>query len=302
MDGDLENLKKAMEGFGTDEDTLIKIIANRTTSQRLKIKEEWKKKYGTDLIEELKKELHGKFEEAIVALFSDPIDYDCDSLRSAMSGLGTNEDTLIEIISSRPQEVLKQIKERYQQKFNRDLIEDIKKDTHGTLQNVLTTILQCKRSTNKSPNSKEISKYAQEIYDAGEAKIGHDSSIFNKYLTTLSPIELICLNQEYNFIAKHTILDAIDKEFVGNSKKAFRALVYATLLPSEYFATRVNEAVKGIGTKDHLLMRVIITRDEIDMPQIKECYKKLYGKSMIEAIKDDISGNYRKLMLELCHH
>ena len=302
MDGDLENLKKAMEGFGTDEDTLIKIIANRTTSQRLKIKEEWKKKYGTDLIEELKKELHGKFEEAIVALFSDPIDYDCDSLRSAMSGLGTNEDTLIEIISSRPQEVLKQIKERYQQKFNRDLIEDIKKDTHGTLQNVLTNLLQCKRSTNKSPNSKEISKYAQEIYDAGEAKIGHDSSIFNKYLTTLSPIELICLNQEYNFIAKHTILDAIDKEFVGNSKKAFRALVYATLLPSEYFATRVNEAIKGIGTKDHLLMRVIITRDEIDMPQIKECYKKLYGKSMIEAIKDDISGNYRKLMLELCHH
>ena len=302
MDGDLENLKKAMEGFGTDEDTLIKIIANRTTSQRLKIKEEWKKKYGTDLIEELKKELHGKFEEAIVALFSDPIDYDCDSLRSAMSGLGTNEDTLIEIISSRPQEVLKKIKERYQQKFNRDLIEDIKKDTHGTLQNVLTNLLQCKRSTNKSPNSKEISKYAQEIYDAGEAKIGHDSSIFNKYLTTLSPIELICLNQEYNFIAKHTILDAIDKEFVGNSKKAFRALVYATLLPSEYFATRVNEAVKGIGTKDHLLMRVLITRDEIDMPQIKECYKKLYGKSMIEAIKDDISGNYRKLMLELCHH
>ena len=73
-------------------------------------------------------------------------------------------------------------------------------------------------------------------------------------------------------------------------------------MPSEYFATRVNEAIKGIGTKDHLLMRVLITRDEIDMPQIKECYKKLYGKNMLEAIKDDISGNYRKLMLELCHH
>ena len=49
-------------------------------------------------------------------------------------------------------------------------------------------------------------------------------------------------------------------------------------------------------------MRVLITRDEIDMPQIKECYKKLYGSSMIEDIKKDISGQYRKLMLELCHH
>ena len=73
-------------------------------------------------------------------------------------------------------------------------------------------------------------------------------------------------------------------------------------MPSEYFATRVHDAIKGIGTKDHLLMRVIITRDEIDMPQIKECYQKLYGVSMIEAITKDISGNYRKLMLELCHH
>ena len=81
-----------------------------------------------------------------------------------------------------------------------------------------------------------------------------------------------------------------------------KAIVSAALTPSEYFASRVHDAIKGIGTKDHLLMRIIITRDEIDMPQIKECYEKLYGVSMIKAIMNDISGNYRKLMLELCHH
>ena len=145
-------------------------------------------------------------------------------------------------------------------------------------------------------------KIAEEIYNSGEGQFWRDASVFTKYLTQLSPKELICLNQEYNYIAKHTILQAIDKEFIGDSKKAFRAIVYANLLPSEYFATRVHDAIKGIGTKDHLLMRVLITRDEIDMPQIKECYKKLYGVSMIDAIKNDISGNYRKLMLELCHH
>ena len=31
---DVETLRKAMEGFGTDEATLIKVIANRTNSQR----------------------------------------------------------------------------------------------------------------------------------------------------------------------------------------------------------------------------------------------------------------------------
>ena len=302
MKEDIENLEKAMKGFGTDEDTLIRIVANKTSSERLKIKEEWEKVYGSNLISELKKELHGKMEEAMIALFTDPIEYDCDSLRNAMSGLGTNEDTLIEIITSRSPENLKKIIEKYQQKYNRNLEQDIKKETHGTLQNILISLLKCNRSTNKSPNSGEIAKIAQEIFDAGEGKFGKDSSVFNKYLTTLSPQELICLNQEYNYIAKHTILEAIEKEFIGNSKKAFKATVYATLLPSEYFATRVHDAIKGLGTKDHLLMRVLITRDEIDMPQIKECYKKLYGSSMIEDIKNDISGKYRKLMLELCHH
>ena len=302
MQEDIEALKKAMEGMGTDEDTLIKIIANKSSLDRQKIKEGWKEKYGTELIDVLKKELNGKMEEAIIALFSDPIDYDCDSLRNAMSGLGTNEDTLIEIIASRSPEVLKKIKDRYQQKFDRVLEEDIKKETHGTLQNTLIALLQCTRSTKKSPNSREIEKFAKEIYDAGEGKFWRDSTVFTNYLTTLSPNELVCLNQEYNYIAKHTILEAIEKEFMGNNKKAFKTIVYATLLPSEYFATRVHDAIKGIGTKDHLLIRILITRDEIDMPQIKECYKKLYGASMIEAITNDISGNYRKLMLELCHH
>ena len=100
----------------------------------------------------------------------------------------------------------------------------------------------------------------------------------------------------------HTILDAIDKEFLGDSKKAFRSIVYATLSPAEYFATRVQEAIQGFGTKDELLMRVLITRDEIDLPIIKQYYKQLYGKDMVEAIRSDISGDYQKLMIELCSH
>ena len=43
-------------------------------------------------------------------------------------------------------------------------------------------------------------------------------------------------------------------------------------------------------------------RDEIDMPQIKQYYKQLYGKDMVQAVKSDISGDYQKLMIELCDH
>ena len=299
---DAEDLRKAMKGFGTDEAALIKICANRTNSQRQQIKAAYKATFGRDLISDLKSELHGKFEDAMIALFADPIEYDADQLREAMKGLGTNEDTLIEIIASRPPHILKAVKDRYQQKYQRDLETDVKKETSGTLQHLLIALLQCNRSVNSSPNVARCAEIAQEIHQAGEAKIGTDESVFNKYFCTLSPMELACVAQQYHKLTGHTILQAIDKEFSGDSKKALRTIVYATLSPSEYFATRVNDAIKGWGAKDHLLIRILITRDEIDMPQIKQYYKQLFGKDMVQAVKSDISGDYQKLMIELCDH
>ena len=299
---DAEALRKAMKGFGTDETTLIKICANRTNTQRQQLKQAYKSAFGRDLISDLKSELHGKFEDAMVALFTEPIEYDADQLRAAMKGAGTNEDTLIEIIASRTPQQLMAVKAKYKEKYNRDLETDVKKETSHTLQRLLISLLQGSRSQNRNPNPSQMAAIAQEIYQAGEAKLGTDESVFNKYFCSLSPYELASMAQQYHKITGHTILQAIDKEFKGDSKKALRTIVYATLSPSEYFATRVNEAIKGWGTQDHLLMRILITRDEIDMPQIKQYYKQLYGKDMVQAVKSDISGDYQKLMVELCDH
>ena len=190
-------------------------------------------------------------------LFFEPIEYDADELRDAMKGAGTNEDTLIEIIASRPPNVLRQVKAKYQEKYKRDLEADIKKETHGTLEHLLISLLQCNRSTNPKPDVNRCAQIAQEIYQAGEAKLGTDESVFNKHFCALSPMELACVSQQYHKLTGHTILQAIDKEFSGDSKKALRTIIYATLSPSEYFATRVNDAIKGWGTKDHLLIRIL---------------------------------------------
>ena len=302
MSGDAAALRKAMEGFGTDEDALIKIVANRSNAQRQKIKEEYKTAYGRDLISDLKSELRGKLEDAMVALFTEPIEYDVDSLNRAMKGAGTDEDAVIEIITSRPNWMLKKIKEKFKQKYNKELESAVKSDFHGDLERLLVSILQCKRSENNNPNQSECANLAKELFDAGEKKWGTDSSIFNKIFTGCSPTEIACIAREYHKISGHTILDGIDKEFSGNTKKALRSIVYALISPSEYFATRVQDAIKGFGTNDHLLIRILITRAEIDMPQIKQYYKQLYGNDMVEDIKKDIGGDYKKLMVELCSH
>ena len=74
-------VRKAMKGIGTDEAAIIKIIANRNNAQRQKIKVAYKNAYGRGLIAELKSELHGNFEDACLALFETPIDYDVLELK-----------------------------------------------------------------------------------------------------------------------------------------------------------------------------------------------------------------------------
>ena len=299
---DADDLKKAMKGIGCDKKAIIQIIANRTNAQRQQIKECYKTAYGRDLMVDLKKELSGNLEDAVLALFYTPVEYDVEQLKKAMKGVGTDEGTLIEIIASRPNWLLKQIKEQYKIKYGKELEAVIKKETSGDLQRLLISLLQCNRSENTHVNQSDCEAKAKELFDAGEAKWGTDSEVFNKIFTLSSPMELVGISKAYHKLTGHTILEAINKEFSGHVKELLHSIVYAIISPSEYFATRVEKAIKGWGTNDNLLIRILVTRDEIDMPQIKQYYKQLYGRDMLEAIKGDCSGAYRDLLIELAAH
>ena len=302
IDKDTEALKNAMKGAGTDENAIIKIIANRNNTQRQQLKAYYNKKYNRDLVFDLKSDLSGKFEDAVLALFDDPYIYDAKSLYNAMKGLGTDEDTCIEILCTRPNWYLKNIITAYKNLYGKDLIKEVKSDFSGNLEKILVNLLSCNRSENPQPNQQTIEQYAQQLIKGGIKRLGTDEKLFVEILTKISPQELQLLAQVYEKQAGESLLKSIDKEFSGDLKKTLKTIIYANTCPSEYFASRVHEAVKGAGTKDKLLMRILITRDEVDMPQIKKCYKRLYGKDMVEAVKNDTTGDYKNLLVELCAH
>ena len=296
-----EDLRKAMEGFGTDEEHLILVVTSNKTQERLKIKKAYEEKYKKNLIDDLKSELSGKFEDAMVALFKEPVEYDCECIYNAMKGAGTDENCLIEVIASRPNWLLEKIKKKYSELYKKELVEDIKGDTSGDFQKILEGILRCKRSEVKEINKENCEKIAKELSEAKEEGwvVNDESSAFYNYIMNSSPKELSAIAREYYRLSGKTIIDGIENNFKGDAKDLLKSILYSLVSPSEYFATRIKKAIEGFGTDNKTLIRILITRCEVDMNIIKKYYKQLYNKDMIEDIKNDISGDYQKLMIEL---
>ena len=278
---------------------LINIVAHRSNEQRQYISQEYFRQFKKSLYDDLKSELSGNFEDAVIALFYTPEDYDCYQLRKAMKGLGTNEDTLIEILATRSNERINRIKQRYNEMYQRNLVADVDSDTSGFFREILKKLLEANRPNNPYPDEQECSRNAKELYDAGVQKKGKEQLTYLYILTQKSREELAMISKIYYKWYSKTLFQEIESLFSGDARRVLKAIVYALLSPSEYFAYRIHKAIKGLGTNDTILIRVLVSRDEIDINRIKRYYKQLYQKELYEAVKEDVSGDYRTLLLEL---
>ena len=294
MSDEVDQLEKAIKG--KDESAVTNITLNHTNKERLKLREDYKKKFERDLLTDIEKYMKSDLQVALLALYKDPIEYDADLLYNAMKGIGSDKDVIAEIICFRDFDTMNKIKEKFKEKYKKDLVSEIKSETSGDFQKIVMILLEKERSKNTEPDLEKCKKIAEELYKAGEKKIGTDESVFIKYFTTLSADELALVGKEYHKNYKKNIVHVIESEFGGNDKKLLIKILYGLISPSEYFARKINDSVEGVGTADKQLIRCIVSRCEIDMKLIRRYFKQIYKKDMIERVKEDIGGEYQKLL------
>ena len=290
---DVEDLKQLIEN--ADYSSMTDFITRKTHKERMRLRQIYKQKFDKDLMSDLKSSFAGIYLKIILGLFTDPVEFDIDYIYKCLKE-DTSYNILIEIFASRPDWYLNKIKNLYQRKYNIELEEHIKEGTLDDFKKLLIQILQSERSTNQSPDVDQCKKLAEDLEQEESENLTVDSPIINSIFIKSSPQELVSISKEYNKSTQKLITQTINEHFKGNVKNLLNAILMAKISPSEYYANVIHESIDD----EDIILKVIISRAEIDFTQIKKYYLKLYENNVVNDIKKD-SHEYTNLLVAICN-
>ncbi|KAI9087372.1 hypothetical protein K1719_030692 [Acacia pycnantha] len=295
---DAIQLYRAFKGFGCDTSAVINILAHRDATQRSYIQHEYRAMYSEDLLKRLSSELSGKLENAVLLWMHDPAGRDVVILRQTLV-LEKNHEAATEVICSRTPSQLQYLKQIYHSKFGVFLEHDIERNTSGEHKKILLAYISSPRHEGPEVNREMAANDAKALYKAGEKKLGTDEKTFIEIFSQRSAAQLNAISSYYHDMYGHSLKKAVKKETSGNFGYALLTIAQCAQNPAKYFAKVLHKAMKGLGTNDSALIRVIVTRTEIDMQYIKIEYQKKYKKTLNDAVHSETSGHYRAFLLAL---
>ena len=296
--GDL--LYSALDAKNRDE-AVLNVVENTNLDQRLQICNYFAEKYGKSLYSELKSKLSGYFKSIAIHLFLHPITFVAKNLKKGLKGFSADETVVLEALTSHTQEELRQIEEAFKAETGKDLSKEIEKNFSGPLKKNLLNLLNVPRGENHNPDKAKCEKLAQLLIDVGEPNWAGDENVFKEVFIQSSPEELVLIGRFYLKKSGNNMLDVIDQKVSGKNKTLLREVLFNNIIPQELYAEKVYLAIKGLGTNNTLLNRVLVARNEIDMDDIRDFYQAKYNVSMREDIMGDTSGIYQTLCLVLGH-
>ena len=296
--GDL--LYSALDAKNRDE-AVLNVVENTNLDQRLQICNYFAEKYGKSLYSELKSKLSGYFKSIAIHLFLHPITLVAKNLKKGLKGFSADETVVLEALTSHTQEELRQIEEAFKAETGKDLSKEIEKNFSGSLKKNLLNLLNVPRGENHNPDKAKCEKLAQLLIDVGEPNWAGDENVFKEVFIQSSPEELVLIGRFYLKKSGNNMLDVIDQKVSGKNKTLLREVLFNNIIPQELYAEKVYLAIKGLGTNNTLLNRVLVARNEIDMDDIRDFYQAKYNVSMREDIMGDTSGIYQTLCLVLGH-
>lgn len=302
LSADADALRKAMKGLGTDEKTLIRVLTHQDPITAVALTETFNRKFGRDLVKDIKSETSGYFETGLVLLTRGPLMNDVHSLHDAISGPGTNEALLNDILLSRSNADLRAVKDAYSRKFRRSLEADVAGELSMKTKRHFSMILAANRAEDSAPViPQEIDRDVLELYKATEGKVGTDELLVCTTITSRSDNQLRAIAQAYEMKFRVKLESVIKREFSGHMETALLMQLQGATNRPLRDAHLLEAAMAGLGTKDYLLLTRLVRYHwpRGYMGAVRQAYQHHYKKDLGSRIKGETSGDYERLCLAL---
>ncbi|KAL3984894.1 Annexin family protein [Acanthocheilonema viteae] len=285
-----EKLRQALNGLDTNEKAIIEVTVGHNNFQRQQIMNTYEYLHSRILMDDLKDELGGFFLDTISSLFIPTHFYLATLLHQSLCNYKLNRDVAVEIGCTRTTTQMKAIMNAYRMTYCSTLERDTVIKVEGIF-GVMLQLLLC------SPRNEQINE---------------TDMLIEKHVDLI--IKKLFIGHSWRHIA--AVIDKIDAKLGGNGHFIETQIIYNGNIPSDiknilltivkisrntqwYFAEKLHNALSNSKPDHKTIIRILVSRNEIDLSNICYEYSKHYNHSLIFDIGKICRGEYYHLLSSL---
>ncbi|KXS14250.1 hypothetical protein M427DRAFT_57722 [Gonapodya prolifera JEL478] len=229
------------------------------------------------------------------------LEYHIKLIREAIQSFPPDYEIIIEILAGATLEDLGAIKSAYQQVTGTALEVDLHNAVDGLLVSLFDSVMNVDRRA--APQRLDAIKDAEDLYVAGEARLGKDPVPFFRILTERPDHHLREVFAVYQRMYGTPIPQVVESEFMFEpfTTRALLVLVSSVIDRGETIADVLHEALGGgviSPVNSRKLTRLVVCfRAEDDRQRVKVAYRRKFGRTLASRIRDRTYGDYKKALL-----
>ncbi|OQV18317.1 putative Annexin A7 [Hypsibius exemplaris] len=292
---DVHDFRVALENYPSNDLPLIYLISSKTNHQRQVLKSVYSEVFDKSLIDEVMETVGEELDFFMAGLLMKPEEFDATFLRELIQNGAETSFALLEILCSKTVKELKAIGQQYLKKYGVPLSVDMEKKFSASLdlRFLLCELAEGKRKVGWNVDKMLSENDAREMY----AQFYRDSpeiEFFVEVLTTRSREQLRETFRTFRKFAGIDVLTALEPLFTAEFAEAVRLLVLCVEDRVSFFAYCLNEYIQNNDFRN--LIRLVISRSEIDLVEIKAAYQGFYNLSLLDDLRPMFESKQFRLM------
>ncbi|EYU18179.1 hypothetical protein ABFS82_10G067000 [Erythranthe guttata] len=300
-----ESICRKIHDSRDDEKLITQTLVNLTQPECRQVREAYKKTYGEDLIQLLS----NKFDQPppSTCLMLDPFERDAAAARKALGqndAVAVDYKALIEILACRKSSHVLLILQAYRAKYGIRLETSIAAvEPPHPYQKILTALTAAHKAHGADVSAHIAKCDARRLYETGIASAtAIDEGVVVEIFSKRSIAQLKLTFLSYNRIYGQSYTSFLKNGGFGEFEEAVSVVAKCICSPPRFYAKVLYGCLKGTTIDEGAMVRVMVSRAEVDMNEIQKEFKKKYGIELKNMICEILPhGNLRDFLVALAN-